>query len=351
MSGKKIKLRPLRIIGYLVLYGLNLGLYFILRSYFLWLTAIVLTVAPIFSIAAACSFARKIQLSVVSEEEKIRQGETCFLDIVLENSLWYGIALECGTVWEITNSFYGDSSDLSISMPVERKGKSILRLPLRGEKLGRICFQCKKIVLLDMLGLVRWEGKAEAVQELFILPKEQEEILEENTEYGSGMTEVEESKEKGSDFAEVSEIREYVPGDRIRDIHWKLSAKQEKLMVKERIAMAGSEMVILLKIASREQETEAVLKKAYNLCQGFLNEKIPFRILCWNQTKFSFEEYHCSKMSEVMEAFCEMFRCPVSFRESENQEVYMKNCYPYVCRYLTVWSQDGEVQLEIQEND
>ena len=57
-----------------------------------------------------------------------------------------------------------------------------------------------------------------------------------------GMSESEESQAKGNDFAEITDVREYRPGDRIKDIHWKLSAKKETLMVKERTSVAQSQV-------------------------------------------------------------------------------------------------------------
>ena len=41
-----------------------------------------------------------------------------------------------------------------------------------------------------------------------------------------------ESKKKGYDFSEVTGIREYIPGDKLQNIHWKLSAKKDILMVR-----------------------------------------------------------------------------------------------------------------------
>ena len=37
---------------------------------------------------------------------------------------------------------------------------------------------------------------------------------------------------RGNDPGEVRAIREYVPGDPVRNIHWKLSEKTDKLLVK-----------------------------------------------------------------------------------------------------------------------
>lgn len=50
----------------------------------------------------------------------------------------------------------------------------------------------------------------------------------------------------GSDTTEVFQIREYVPGDRLQNIHWKLSAKSEELMVREHSLPKGCPIVLLL---------------------------------------------------------------------------------------------------------
>lgn len=46
--------------------------------------------------------------------------------------------------------------------------------------------------------------------------------------------------------SEIWQIREYRPGDRLRSIHWKLSAKEEELMVSERTTEAGCPVLLFL---------------------------------------------------------------------------------------------------------
>lgn len=46
------------------------------------------------------------------------------------------------------------------------------------------------------------------------------------TAVSQGMNEAEESRKKGHDFSEVVDVREYQPGDKLQNIHWKLSAKK-----------------------------------------------------------------------------------------------------------------------------
>ena len=69
---------------------------------------------------------------------------------------------------------------------------------------------------------------------LFILPQSGNTVPAAIPEAPSGVAEFSESSRKGNDHSEVSDIRTYRIGDRPKDIHWKLSARNRELMVKAR---------------------------------------------------------------------------------------------------------------------
>lgn len=64
----------------------------------------------------------------------------------------------------------------------------------------------------------------------------------------------------GDDPGETFAVREYVPGDAIRKIHWKLSEKTDKLMVREFGLPVINEVALLLETAGAEtpDETDAI---------------------------------------------------------------------------------------------
>lgn len=347
---KQIKIRPFRIISYLLLYFTDIVLYIILRSYFLCLAAIIMTVCPLFSVTGLFFLVDKIHSVIRSSQETAEKEQTLLVEILLKNPVWYS-ALDCRIQLKTENLFYGTSSMITVSMPVKMHGKSVLQLPVQGKELGRICFRCESLRIQDMLGMIYCETEIHTECDVCIIPDsgKLEEI--EVTGFLSGAAETEESQSKGSDFTEISDIREYIPGDRIRDIHWKLSAKQEIWMVKERIAMAGSEMVVLAEIPFQKQQTELVLEMVYRLCRKLIVESRPVCLLCWNQTLYQFEEYRFCTIQDLDEAFCDLFRTPVSRRSNEKQEMYLKNCYPFLSSYLVVREQDGTVQVEMLGND
>ena len=70
---------------------------------------------------------------------------------------------------------------------------------------------------------------------------------------------------KGEDVSEIYAIREYRPGDSMKAIHWKLSARTEHWMVKEFSFPQGVQVLLLLDLYTastkkfREEEMDALL--------------------------------------------------------------------------------------------
>lgn len=335
--------------GYVILFLMDLLLYSVLRSYFLGIIAVVMVVGPVVSIIALFRLEKELQFSIRAGEDTVVCGDDICVELQLENSFWYA-ALDTRIVLKIENIFYGTASEMLVSMPVKMLDKTCLYLPLVVEDIGRVRIQCKQLAVQDMLGLVCLNMKSEVYSEFGVIPavKESEDI--EISGFLAGATETEESHSKGSDYAEVSDIREYIPGDRIRDIHWKLSAKQDILMVKERIAMAGTEMVILLSFSEIKEQTQEMLEVVYGVGRQLIQLQLPVRLLCWNQSQFAFEEYRCGALDQFQNAFGEIFRVPMQQRLNEGQEMYMKNCYPHLGRYLIAAYQSTGVQVEMHEN-
>ena len=51
---------------------------------------------------------------------------------------------------------------------------------------------------------------------------------------------------KGQDYSEIYQIREYVPGDNIKHVHWKLSGRTDELMVKEASFPLDKSMMVVM---------------------------------------------------------------------------------------------------------
>lgn len=88
----------------------------------------------------------------------------------------------------------------------------------------------------------------------------------------------------GSDPSETFSIREYRPGDPIRQIHWKLSTKTDHLMLREVGLPVNEETLFLLETSCREVPNSGAMDAAVtallSTSQALTTESIPHQV-CW----------------------------------------------------------------------
>ncbi|MBD5517544.1 MAG: DUF58 domain-containing protein [Lachnospiraceae bacterium] len=344
------RIRPLRMVNYLLVLVLDIFLYSVLQSYFLWVTAMILIILPLLSVVGLVYLGKNLSPKLGIGQMRLVKGEEVLLELYWQNPIWY-MALHSQIQVTVSNTFLEHTSEFTAVMPVSLRGTSSLRMPVQVVELGRFWVQGDTLLLQDIMGLVICRKKIDLSGEMYVLPDGKMTQEMDLTGWEGKAAETEESRSKGSDFAEVSDIREYIPGDRIRDIHWKLSAKQETLMVKERVAVAGSEMVMLLSLTADPIQAQSILETAYYLGKSFIRQRLPVCFLCWNQAAFSFGEYRCGTEEEMKDVFCEIYQAPLTERVSGGLGTYMRNCYPFLKSYLLIGGQDGTLKVEMCEND
>ncbi|MCH5249119.1 MAG: DUF58 domain-containing protein [Lachnospiraceae bacterium] len=346
----RFRLRPLRIINYLLMLAWDIFLYVFFQSYFLWLiAAVMLTIIPV-SLVGAIYMYKRLNLEFGIGKDRLIHGEEVLLELRLSNPTWFP-ALQSKVSLLLANTFLENNVKWSVDMPVKMHDMSLLQLSLSVVNLGKFSIECDSLELQDLLGFIVLRRNIELSKELYVMPDGSRNMPPDVTGFMAGAAEVEESKHKGNDFSEVSDIREYVAGDRIRDIHWKLSARNDNLMVKERVATAGSEMVILLDLVKDDELTQQILELGYCFAKSFMQQRMPVCIMCWNQAEYCFEEYRCITVDELGDAYSEIFKTALSNHINEDLIRFLSNTYPYLTSYLRVEVRDGIVGVEMRENN
>ena len=98
---------------------------------------------------------------------------------------------------------------------------------------------------------------------------------------------------KGNDCSETFQLREYIPGDSIKQIHWKLSEKLDKVIVREAsLPVQKSTLVFWDKYAEdgfSAKEADAMAEVTASICQALARQGTPFS-LGWNEHKNCFTE-------------------------------------------------------------
>ena len=89
----------------------------------------------------------------------------------------------------------------------------------------------------------------------------------------------------GSDVSETFQIREYVQGDSLRQIHWKLSGKLDRLIVKDPSLPVVRSVLVYWDRANRLSaagKMDAQAEVTVTLCRTLLDNSISFTI-GWNE--------------------------------------------------------------------
>lgn len=100
---------------------------------------------------------------------------------------------------------------------------------------GKYIVTLKKVRLYDMTGLFYSNLRVNKTTQIQVLPKLYDMPVQVTAriKYFYGESDVYDEHSPGYDNTELFQIRTYQRGDRVQSIHWKLSAKQEEIVVKE----------------------------------------------------------------------------------------------------------------------
>lgn len=131
--------------------------------------------------------------------------------------------------------------------------EQVVSLRVRGARTGYLSLSTDRVFLWDALGLFRLSCAAPPVQEVLIAPKlAQVHLLNDQAQFGLYDSAVYSQHRPGQDVSELFALHEYVPGEELRRVHWKLSSKLDKLVVREFGLPVGQPVTVLLETQARE---------------------------------------------------------------------------------------------------
>ncbi len=82
----------------------------------------------------------------------------------------------------------------------------------------------------------------------------------------------------GGGFSEVYETREYRPGDPINTLHWKLSAKTDKLIIREAMIPEKLTVIVTLDLTKDRTRYDMTLDRLRWVCEELLKHEIPHSV-------------------------------------------------------------------------
>lgn len=242
---------------YLALLFASVVFYWAYQKWLGWLLLVAVLCLPVLSLVLSLPALFSLRMRMTCPSVVLR-GDRISADVT--NQSWFPTPLhECS---------------ITIYKPLTKtttKIKSADLLPT--VHCGKLCCHIEKVCVSDYLGLFRFRLGTDAAATITVRPDP------------VTVTQLPELQQKlavawqpkpGGGFAENHEVRLYRPGDHLNQIHWKLSAKTGKLVIREPMIPAGQHAVVGLSIYGTDGALDIKFGRLLGICTYLQETGMPF---------------------------------------------------------------------------
>lgn len=188
----------------------------------------------------------------------------------------------CGRVsvlLTVTNALTGEERKQQLLLSAPSFGSASVQFTVSSAHCGALECTAADAVLYDWFGLFRLRASLQASGTVLILPDTFPVEIQDSPVFPQTSSPEEQDSIRGTeDPSEIRGLREYRAGDPVRQIHWKLSAKQHIPILKEN-GMPVSRTLLLFWDKLRGTEpavTDALAEAVCSLALGLCRQQIPF---------------------------------------------------------------------------
>ena len=238
-----------------------LVLYVFYREWMAWLLLLAVVCLPVFSLLISLPAMLTVKTSLHCPTE-ISVGQLVRPEIVSSGFL-PAPAVRCKL--RVKHRITGEATTVKLGKALDTDHCGVLEItPAR-------------TWVYDYLGLWRFPGKRKAPRSLTVLPEPvKPEKLPKPFQYATAGW----RPRIGGGFAENHDLRQYRPGDDLRNIHWKLSSKTGKLIYREPVEPVRKRMVVTLALWGTEDVLDRKLGQLVWITEYLLDMGVSHEIRC-----------------------------------------------------------------------
>lgn len=279
MMKKKIILAGL---GWLSLLLFLAALCFVTASSWVLTACLLLITLPLISFGLNFTLRSKLHLNL-SLATSTAKNTSVSVTAELRNKSVFPV-LRVFVPVRIKNDLTGEKQKFELILSAGAKESQRSMFLLESAYCGRLSLETDKIWVMDYFGFLPVKVAVTVSAKTTVLP----DMFPSEVRLTPAPAVSDEGVEdrRGQDRSEVYQLREYRPGDDVRQIHWKLSSKLDELIWKEPSMPESRSLLVTWDKRSPASPAvmDAMAEAVSSVCQGVLNEGIPFE-LCWTENE------------------------------------------------------------------
>lgn len=260
-----------------------------------WLMAAVFLFSALLLIlsAAVTSLGGRKTVIKLSVPRAAERKENFRGRLTLQNqTVWPVFGGKGQILWE--NLFTGEHGEIPLSFSLGCKETRTIEFEACSSWCGCVKVQFSSWKCNDFFHAFSVRRQAVAEGCTVIMPEKQNSDFSFLTREGFDMESFRYSGNRpGDDPGETYDIREYQPGDSIRQIHWKLSGKLDDIMIREKSFPVDDTVLILAEAFQAEREprrAETVAEVLSAIIRDFMEKKIPCQVGIYDRNAGKFRQ-------------------------------------------------------------
>lgn len=221
---------------------------FFFHSYLLAAVGLTFVVLPVISYIMLRLEKHKIKIVLNKNKFRVKREEAEEFKITIINSGF--VPVICCQFTVVFANEYGDETQIRhVESSVPAFGKRIISFPIIPTLCGRVSVVVDDVKIRDLFAFFSADVKNEATFVFDVMPRRKK-LEVENKTFENAADESEAMK-KDTAGSDIIDVRQYMAGDSLKSIHWKMSAKKDEMFVKERGEAKKDSLVLLFELTRK----------------------------------------------------------------------------------------------------
>ena len=304
---------------------------------FFTILILLLLILPIISIYATYKFLPMVTVTAKFVQSAVTAGNPVDIIITADNKSFFSF-LNVDGEYKLVNLFYPNdiTNRLSLSAPLRRANS--IKFTYEASAPGMMEFYLYSAVITDPMHLYTFRLPCDITLHLPVYPEKKD---ADYPVFPAAFADCEEEDTMPGTLGQsmdLREIREYRPGDRLKDIHWKATAASldDDLLVRE-YEKNADRIIALLPELSKDNLSKTV-STFYSYMSFLIKKQEVFKVFLYNGD--SFTEYPVTDNDDVDNVLLQSYYMPV--HDAPEHGLYSFKNY-YGSEREVLWIKGNEV--------
>ena len=267
-------------------------------GWYSWFLLVLMVLLPGFSFLVSLPAMLRVRLSLAVPERCVR-GEPAYVTLRAANGF---LPLpQCRFRLKLQSVMTGETVVLKQQAP----GQDSWYLPVSTAHCGVLRCTTEKGRVYDYLGLFCLPVRESPTVEMMVVPEAVEpEKLPNLTHFLARRR----KPKAGGGFSEEHELRDYRPGDNLRDIHWKLSVKTDRMILREAQEPVREMTLLTLDLCGSAELVDRTLEQLMWLSQWLLDHDTEHHVMWIDPADCQMASALIRSAEDLEEILCRMLR-------------------------------------------